>query len=40
MELLDSLLTKVQEDWDVYIYLTDTVGTINISVPMVDGLKR
>ena len=39
-ELLSGLPAKVVQDWDVYLNLNETVNTVQISVPMVEGLKR
>lgn len=40
LQKVGSLPTKLVQDWDVYHYLTQAVGTIQKSVPMVEGLKR
>lgn len=40
MQMLAGLPVKIVLDWDVYLYLTETVRTVRVSVPMVEGLKR
>ena len=39
-EKVCSLPGKIVEDWDLYLYLTQAVATVQLSVPMVEGLKR
>ena len=40
MQMLSGLPDKIVQDWGVYQYLRKTVGTMRISLPMVEGLKR
>lgn len=40
LQVVSSLPTKIVEDWDIYISLSQSVATIQTSVPMLEGLKR